>query len=237
MSQFDLSKEHPILIFIDVETTGLEWWKDNRDVIEFAYIVFKYNEATSKYERIEDGDWFVKIGYPIPQKIVDLTKITDEILVNEGIERVEFHTRLFDLFNRYKNALLGAYNTHFDAWYVITEMRKGSLNPDFMLENPMIDVLAIYRDRYSYPHKLKYAIDMMGVDAVNSHRAVDDIYATYEVFKQLMRQKYDIQKYINRFGYLRKYGINHEQLPHITYVPCGFNGLSEVAKNYDRENA
>ena len=224
-------EKFPRLLFVDVETTGLDC-KTN-EVIEFGYVIYELSIVTNKYVEVESGDVFVKSTEPLPTKIIEITNITDELLEAEGISRQEFHTWLRGLMTRELTSLFGAYNAQFDALFTQEELRRATGNPEIVLANPMIDILTIYRDRYGFPHKLLNAIKLLQVDGANTHRAIDDIRATYNVFVQLMRNRFNPMTYVNRFGYLRKWGMKTEKFAHITYIPQGFNGTKEVDK-YNR---
>ena len=79
----------------------------------------------------------------------------------------------------------------------------------------------MYKDRRSYPHKLCNAIDAYGLSGkfVNSHRAVDDVIATTAVAMEMERERDDLEKYINLFGYNPKYGVDGKQISTVTYKP------------------
>jgi DNA polymerase-3 subunit epsilon len=226
----DFVTKYPRLLFIDVETTGLDCNKD--EIIEFAYILYHLDIETHKYVEVKSEDIFVKIDGQIPERIVEITGITDEYLNEHGIERTEFENRLVTLLEEEEDALLGAYNTQFDALF--TESAAAKALGEYILKHNMIDVLTIYRDRYGYPHKLKNAIGVLGVDGKNTHRAIDDIRATYNVFRQLMINRFNPGIYVNRFGYLTKYGVNGKKFSHIVYVGQGFNGTKDVEKYMDK---
>ena len=79
----------------------------------------------------------------------------------------------------------------------------------------------MYRDRHSYPHKLCSAIEQYGLSGkvVNSHRAVDDVIATVAVMEEMEKEKADLERYINLFGYNPKFGIDGKPIGSVTYKP------------------
>jgi inhibitor of KinA sporulation pathway (predicted exonuclease) len=87
-----------------------------------------------------------------------------------------------------------------------------------------LDLLTVYKDRRSFPHKLCSAIEAYGLTGkvVNSHRAVDDVLATLEVMRCMEEEKPDLERYINLFGYNPKYGISGKPIGTVTYKPQGF---------------
>ena len=93
----------------------------------------------------------------------------------------------------------------------------------------------MYKDRRSYPHKLCNAIENYDLSGkvVNSHRAVDDVLATVEVMKAMEQEKNGLHRYINLFGYNRKYGISGKPIGSVTYKPQGFDPLAPLYETVD----
>ena len=93
-----------------------------------------------------------------------------------------------------------------------------------------LDLLTVYKDRRSYPHKLCNAIDAYDLSGsvVNSHRAVDDVLATVEVMKAMERERNDLHRYINLFGYNSKYGISGKPIGSVTYKPQGYDPMAPL---------
>ena len=54
---------------------------------------------------------------------------------------------------------------------------------------------------------------------MNSHRAVDDANAALEVLLAMERERGDIERYINLFGYNPKYGPPKPQIGSVRYEP------------------
>lgn len=79
-------------------------------------------------------------------------------------------------------------------------------------------------NRDDYPHKLANAIEHYGLaDKVqNSHRAIDDVLALYEVTKAMSEERDDLTDYIDLLGYNPKYGITGRKLRQITYMPQSY---------------
>ena len=98
-------------------------------------------------------------------------------------------------------------------------MRNG--DPSILKGKDKLDLLTVYKDRHSYPHKLCNAIEVYGLSGkvVNSHRAVDDVLATVEVMKCMDLEKTDLENYVNLFGFNPKYGISGKAIGSVTYKP------------------
>ena len=58
---------------------------------------------------------------------------------------------------------------------------------------------------------------------VNSHRAVDDVLATLAVMEEMEKERQDLHRYVNLFGYNPKYGIEGKAISSVTYKPQSYN--------------
>ena len=65
---------------------------------------------------------------------------------------------------------------------------KRHWNTLFSIKNDVLDVMAIYKDRHRFPHRLDNCVQTYGVDVKNTHRALDDIKATFRL--NLLRARY-----------------------------------------------
>ena len=122
------------------------------------------------------------------------------------------------------NTLMLAYNAHFDLCFTYYHLMKHG-NPAVLQGKDKLDLLTVYKDRHSYPHKLKNAIDVYGLSdkVVNSHRAVDDVLATVTVMEAMEQEKNDIICYVNLFGYNPNYPKPKPAIGSVTYKPQPYN--------------
>ncbi|MBU0996901.1 MAG: 3'-5' exonuclease [Firmicutes bacterium] len=191
------------LIFFDCETTGLS--HQTCHVIELACC--KYTLRNGEYILTNQLDNLIKVDYPLPSEIIKITGITDMMLQERGVREGVVVKRLVKLFltNTSKKKLMIAYNAPFDIKFVEDMLSRNRFS--FPNNINFLDVLTIYKDRASYPHKLKNAISHYNLkeEFKNSHRALDDCIATYEVLKCISKDEDDLDKYVNLFGYNPKY--------------------------------
>ena len=204
------------LVFFDTETTGLRFSRD--EIIEFAAVVVE--RRGGKAEIIEEYDQLISLspGGFVPPMIQELTGISNEDLREKGIPKTRLCCDIARLIAG--DTLLLAYNAHFDLsflYYLL--LRHG--DPMILKGKDKIDLLTVYKDRRSYPHKLCNAIEAYGLgeQVVNSHRAVDDVIATVAVTLEMEKERPDIEKYVNLFGYHPKYGIDGKPIGSVTYKP------------------
>ena len=96
-------------------------------------------------------------------------------------------------------------------------LRSG--DPAILKGKDKLDLLTVYKDRRPYPHKLCSAIEAYGLSGkvVNSHRAVDDVLATVAVMEEMEKEKDDLMRYVNLFGYNPKYGIEGKPIGSVSY--------------------
>lgn len=238
------------IVFFDTETTGFNA-QANR-IIELAAIGVRRN-FEGKAEIWREMDVYCKLpdGQKIPEKIVELTGITDQMLAERGISEDEMAAQfaeimigedsadLFDLLKNLKDTLLVAHNAQFDlnfvAFLYVLQMGHDSEGPQYrewlhrFNAADYLDTLTIYKDRAAYPHKLANAIEHYGLDGkvVNSHRAIDDVKALLEVTKAMGTERGDLRDYVNIFGYNPRYGISGRRLKKVSYLQQGFR--NEIA--------
>lgn len=228
-----LFKKYSRIIFFDTETTGFESDKEDQ-IIELAAL------AVDRNGEPEQMDEFVQLhSMPsLPDEIVKLTGITDLDLSMNGIPEVKAVKKFIrmmegpdPLFDDYK-ALLVAHNAQFDLMFMCYAiLRHRNIAPGWLLvfnDADYLDTLTVYRDRHRFPHKLENAIEQygLGTKVQNSHRAIDDCKALFEVAKAMEQERDDLDGYVNLFGYPGKYGVSGRKLKKVTYIEQGFSNYS-----------
>ena len=200
------------LVLFDTETTGLQYSRD--EIIEFSAVVLEPQGAVREYDELIS----LSPGNSVPLKIQQLTGITDMDLRERGLPKTRVCRDIAELFSG--NTLLMAYNAHFDLSFLYYMLLRDG-DPMILKGKDKLDLLTVYRDRHSFPHRLSSAIDTYGLSGkvVNSHRAIDDVLATVEVMKAMVAEKDDLLNYVNLFGYLAQYGIDGKPIGSVTYRP------------------
>ena len=166
-------------------------------------------------------------GSFVPPQIVQLTGITNEDLQAKGISKTRLCCDIARMIAG--NTLLLAYNAHFDLSFLFYLLLRDG-DPTILKGKDKLDLLTVYKDRHSYPHKLCSAIEVYGLSGkvVNSHRAVDDVLATVEVMKAMEEEKADLGRYVNLFGYNPKYGIEGKPIGSVTYKPQKYDPIAPL---------
>ena len=215
-----LFSKYDRLVLFDTETTGLQYSRD--EIIEFAAVVVEQVDGKATVVREYDQLVALSPGGFVPPKIEQLTGISTQDLREKGLPKTRVCRDIADMVKG--NTLLLAYNAHFDLSFLFYMLLRDG-DPTILKGKDKLDLLTVYRDRHSYPHRLCNAIDTYGLagQVVNSHRAVDDVLATVAVMGAMEEEKDDLVRYVNLFGYNPKYGIEGKPIGSVTYKPQPYN--------------
>ena len=220
-----LFEKYDKLFLFDTETTGLIFNRD--EIIEFAAVVLE--KKNGEIIVTEEYDQLITLspGSFVPAQIEALTGITNQDIREKGIPKTRVCCDIARMIAG--NTLLLAYNAHFDLSFLFYMLLRDG-DPQILKGKDKLDLLTVYKDRRSYPHKLCNAIDAYGLTGkvVNSHRAVDDVLATVEVMKAMEAERDDLCRYLNLFGYNPKYGITGKPIGSITYKPQRFDPVAPL---------
>ncbi len=162
-------------VVFDVETTGLSSVYDT--IIEIAGVKMKNGEIIDRF------DSFANPHKPLPEKIVEITKITDDMLkdapeVDEVLQK--FHEWS-------SGCVLVAHNATFDIGFLNAGYAKIGIEK---IKNPIIDTLELAR--FLFPelanHRLNTLCKHLNVELVQHHRAIYDAEATAYMFWKLVER-------------------------------------------------
>lgn len=227
----EIFEKYAAVVFFDTETTGLD--ADTCQIIELAAVRIEQGE-NGALSVTSDADLFVKLpeGQKIPEKIVELTGITDEMLKSEGVSELTAAAYFEQIIRDDKGpVLLIAHNTQFDLLFVREMLRRHAGPGEELLERAdYLDSLTVYKDRRAYPHKLANAISAYKLEdkVQNSHRAIDDVWALIEVCRAMDEERADLLTYVNVFGYNPRYGVSGRRIAKVTYWPQQFNNYMQA---------
>jgi len=165
-------------IVFDIETTGLS--VQNCKITEIGAVKVKNGQIVDTFNT------FVNPEVPIPEEIVELTSITDE-MVADAPKTEEALTNFFDFVGG-NNKLLVAHNAGFDTGFI----RQAAEDCGMSFKNPYLDTVAL--SRYINPELKKHKLDILAeyykLGDFNHHRASDDaamLAAIY--FKMIQKMK------------------------------------------------
>ncbi len=157
-------------VVFDIETTGLSNLTDA--ITEIGAVRIRGGEILDRFNT------FVNPGRPIPEEIVRLTGITDEMVASAPPP--EEALKDFFAFVGGEDVLLIAHNAAFDVGFI----RRGAETYGLSFSNPYLDTVAM--SRYVNPDLKKHKLDMVaeyfGLGGFNHHRACDDAEMLARIF-------------------------------------------------------
>ena len=216
--KLSLFNEFDNIVVLDTETTGINHKTD--EIIELALLHVRQDGEECRICSEYDELIHLSPGRILPPEITKLTGISREMIDAGGVSKESAGRALAELLSM-DRTLLAAYNAQFDMCFLYYFLMRLGLQGK--LKNiKMLDVMTVYKDRRPYPHKLCSAIEEYGVDAVNSHRAIDDTKAAFLLLCAMAEEKDDLSEYINLFGYNKKYGVSGPRISSVRYLPQGF---------------
>ena len=169
--------------FIDLEATGLDPEAD--DIIEIGALKVEDGDVTGTFSFLlhREGD--------LPEIITQITGITAEELCASPHDPAKVLTELRDFVGDLP--LIGHNIEGFDALF-LDRYYRAYLGTE--LQNPLVDTLSASRVTEPFinaeRHRLSYLAEMVGVDATNAHRALEDCYLTLSVAKAMWGENLNI---------------------------------------------
>ncbi|MBO5641762.1 MAG: 3'-5' exonuclease [Prevotella sp.] len=167
-----LNLTKPLIVF-DLESTGLDIAKDK--IIQLSYIKV-YPDG--KEER---KNYFINPGRAIPQEVVELTHITDDMVKDAPTFKALTDTLAED----FKGCDFAGYNSNnFDIPLLAEEFLRAGMSFDFS-ECRKIDACAIFRhmERHNLAAAYKFYCGRKMEDDFQAHLADNDTEATYRVLQ------------------------------------------------------
>lgn len=174
---FDVKKEYPefittnTFVVFDVETTGLD--ADKNDITEIGAVKIVNGEIVEKFQSL------CKPFEPIPNNIISLTGITNEMVASQpkSTDIIE------DFLTFCKDSVLVGYNVNFDLNFIQNVAKRVKKS----FPNEIRDCLMDARNKiHTIPnYKLKTLVSHLGITLDNAHRALYDATATAEAFLAL----------------------------------------------------
>ncbi len=158
-------------ILIDIETTGLSFYKD--EIVELSAIKVIDNKIDTTFSHL------VKPLYEIPYYVTKVHGITNAMVKDEkSIEQI-----LPDFLEFIEDSILIAHNANFDLSFL---QRDILLNFNKKFTPKYIDTVLLARKVLNLPHyNLKTIAQHYNIDTCGNHRGLKDCMILYECFERL----------------------------------------------------
>ena len=163
---------------LDIETTGISRYTEK--ITEFGIMKVKNGEVIDTFE------CFVNPEKPIPQRVVEVTNITDDMVKDaETIDKV-----MPKVIEFVGDGIIVAHNANFDVGFIKYNAEKLGLE----FSNTYIDTLALAKELFPdfKRYKLGIIAEKLGIKVDVAHRALADVetlVAVFNVMLQNLREK------------------------------------------------
>lgn len=159
------------VVFIDLETTGLETETDQ--IIEIGAVKMS-GDKEFEFHRL------IRADVHLPEVVSKMTGITEDML-SEGV-LLEDGVREFAEFIR--GSVLVGYNISFDIKFLNRAFEKYSLES---LHNKTLDLMheAKKRNGFQVNYKFETTLKEYGIDQVVQHRALEDAKLMHKLYNQM----------------------------------------------------
>ncbi len=157
---------------LDLETTGFSFRTEK--ITEIGIMKIKNGEI------LDEFSCFVNPEKPIPQRVVEVTNITDDMVKDaETIEKV--FPKMMDFIG---DSILVAHNADFDIGF----LKYNATELGYTLDNTYIDTLRLAKELFPDYKKYKLGIiaENLGIKVEVAHRALDDVDTTVKVFNVMI---------------------------------------------------
>ncbi len=161
-------------VVFDLETTGLDVM--NNGITEIGAVKIINGKITEQFTTL------VKPDYKITEENVKITGITEEMVKDAP----KISSVIPDFMKFIEGAILVAHNAEFDMKFI----KRFAGAEEYAVKNAYIDSVEVARSQLPQlrRHDLQTVADYFGI-SFNHHRALSDVYATAEIFIELMKMK------------------------------------------------
>ena len=204
---------------LDLETTGLSFRTEK--ITEVGIMKIKNGEV------LDEFSCFVNPEKPIPQRVVEVTNITDDMVKDaETIDKV--FPKILEFVG---DSVLVAHNADFDIGF----LKYNAKQLGYSLENTYIDTLRLSKDLFPDFKKYKLGIiaENLGIKVDVAHRALDDVDTTVKVFNVMINMlKEKGAKKIEDIDLLEAGKADYKKLPtyHAIILAKDYVGLKNLYK-------
>ena len=204
---------------LDLETTGFSFRTEK--ITEVGIMKVKNGEV------IDEFSCFVNPEKPIPQRVIEVTNITDDMVRNaETIETV-----MPKIIEFVGDSVLVAHNADFDIGFLKYNAKVLGLT----LDNTYLDTLRLAKELFPEYKKYKLGIiaENLGIKVEVAHRALDDVDTTVKVLDVMFEMlKEKGVKTVDDIDRLNSGNADYKRLPsyHAIILAKNYVGLKNLYK-------
>ncbi len=168
------------LAFIDLETDSLNF---DAQIIEIAAVLANQKDLNATEE------WSAKIKFDLEKADSESLKINKYNPAEWG-SAIELKPALEIFLQKVSGRVLVGHNLAFDWAKITRALFENNLKPTFYYQGYDTISLAyskLKNDNRIIKFKLDELADYFGIDKGNTHRALDDVRTTYQLFKKLVQ--------------------------------------------------
>jgi DNA polymerase-3 subunit epsilon len=162
------------LVFLDVETTGLDPRYGDR-VVEIALARFRGDALEAHFDSLVNPQRFISPGASQVNGITDADVEDAPLFAELAVPVLDFLA----------DTVIVAHNAPFDMGFVASELRRARQS---VPENFALDTLTLARRYFSFrSNSLGNIAAHLGIDTAGAHRALADVLTTRKVFEFFVR--------------------------------------------------
>lgn len=160
---------------LDLETTGFS--AKTEKITEIGIMKVKNGEV------IDEFSCFVNPEKHIPQRVSEVTNITDD-MVKDAKTIKDVFPDVLEFLGDPNNTVIVAHNANFDVGF----LKQNAINLGYKFDYTYLDTLSLAKDLF--PNYKKYKLgkiaENLGIKVEVAHRALDDVDTTVKVFRVMM---------------------------------------------------
>ena len=216
-------------VVLDLETTGLSCLYNR--MIEFGAVKIEHGIEVGRM------DVLVNPGVPIPQKIIEITNITNEMVKDKPLAK-DVLPKIVEFLG---DAILVTHNADFDFSFLQEELRRNNMP---LLTNPVIDTLAL--SRYLFPDSRNHRLGSLcrNIDVEyhedSAHRADYDAAVLNDVWQPMIVKLTKENRNLTHADLAKletpKALLKHIRANHVIAFAKDYQGLKDLYKLVSMSN-
>ena len=170
----DINIKDTTFCVLDLETTGLSYRTEK--ITEIGIMKVKNGEVIEEFDELVDPE------KPIPERVVEVTHITDEMVKGKPTIDIMMPKALEFI----GDSIVVTHNTDFDIGW----MRYNCSNLGLEFNNTYLDTLRLSKKMYPdlTKYKLGYIAEKLGIEVDVAHRALADVDTTVKVLNKMLEE-------------------------------------------------